>query len=241
MSLGHQLGKHVAEEPRAAVSAGAGVEGAQSRNVAVDEQVTAENVSWVRSLTADGAEFDEAVTALYRLLVKIAYTEAKRKGARLHLAGPELDDVAHQAAADATLTICRKVESFRGDCRFTTWAYRFVAFDVSSKVSRHFWQRAAISIDDNERTLLASNLAEAPEMQAETKDLVEAIQRSFWEDLSERQQRAFETVVVRGVPIRQVAEELDSNPNAIYKTLFDARRKLRESLAAAGYLTDSCA
>ena len=130
MSLGHQKGSHDGKDP------GAG--DARSRNVAVDEQVAAENVSWVRRLTADGAEFDEAVTTLYRLLVKIAYTEARRRGARLHLAGPELDDIAHQAAADATLTICRKVESFRGDCRFTTWAYRFVALDVSSKVSRHF-------------------------------------------------------------------------------------------------------
>jgi RNA polymerase sigma factor (sigma-70 family) len=202
----------------------------------VDEQVTAENRSWVRRLTADGAEFDEAVTALYRLLVKIGYSEAKRKGARLHLAGPELDDVAHQAAADATLTICRKVETFRGDCRFTTWAYRFVVFDVSSKVSRHVWQRPTISIDDNEWTGLAANLGEAPETQAENRDLVEAIQRAFREDLSERQQRAFEAVVVRGVPVREVAEELTSNPNAIYKTLSDARRKLRRSLASAGYL-----
>jgi RNA polymerase sigma factor (sigma-70 family) len=207
----------------------------------VDEPVAAENRSWVRRLTADGAEFDEAVTALYRLLVKIGYGEAKRKGARLHLAGPELDDVAHQAAADATLTICRKVETFRGDCRFMTWAYRFVAFDVSSKVSRHVWQRPTISIDDNEWTRLTCNLGDAPETQAENRDLVEAIQRAFREDLSERQQRAFEAVVVRGVPVREVAEELTSNPNAIYKTLSDARRKLRRSLASAGYLTDNCA
>jgi RNA polymerase sigma factor (sigma-70 family) len=207
----------------------------------VDERVAAENRSWVRRLTADGAEFDEAVTALYRLLVKIGYSEAKRKGARLHLAGPELDDVAHQAAADATLTICRKVETFRGDCRFTTWAYRFVVFDVSSKVSRHVWQRPTVWIDDNEWTRLASNLGEAPETQAENRDLVEAIQRAFREDLSERQQRAFEAVVVRGVPVREVADELTSNPNAIYKTLSDARRKLRRSLASAGYLTGNCA
>lgn len=236
MSTGHRLGKQLADDP---ALVGAGSEAVQVRNGMVDEQVAAENRSWVRRLTADGAEFDEAVTALYCLLVKIAYSEAKRKGARLHLAGPELDDVAHQAAADATLTICRKVETFRGDCRFTTWAYRFVAFDVSSKVSRHIWQRPTISIDDNEWTLLASNPGEAPETHAETRDLVEAIQRAFWEDLSARQQRAFEAVVVRGVPIREVAEELSSNPNAIYKTLFDARRKLRRSLASAGYLTDN--
>jgi RNA polymerase sigma-70 factor, ECF subfamily len=238
MSSGHRLGTHVADAP---APVGAASEAVQIRNGMVDEQVAAENRSWVRSLTADGPEFDRAVTALYRLLVKIAYTEAKRKGARPHLAGPELDDVAHQAAADATLKICRKVETFRGECRFTTWAYRFVAFDVSSKVSRHIWQRPTISIDDNEWTLLDANPDEAPETHAENTDLVEAIQRAIREDLSERQQRAFEAVVVRGVPICQVAEELGSNPNAIYKTLFDARRKLRKSLAAAGYLTDDCA
>ena len=236
MSTGHRFGKQLADDP---ALVGAASEAVQVRNGMVDEQVAAENRSWVRRLTADGAEFDEAVTALYCLLVKIAYSEAKWKGARLHLVGPELDDVAHQAAADATLTICRRVETFRGDCRFTTWAYRFVAFDVSSKVSRHIWQRPTVSIDDNEWTLLASNSGEAPETHAETKDLVEAIQRAFWEDLSARQQRAFEAVVVRGVPIREVAEELSSNPNAIYKTLFDARRKLRRSLASAGYLTDN--
>lgn len=236
MSSEHRSGRHVADDP-APVDVGSGA--TQIRNRVVDEEVAAENVSWVRRLTADGAEFDEAVAALYCLSVKIAYSEARREGAGLHLAGPELDDVAHQAAADATLAICRKVETFRGDCRFTTWAYRFVAFSVSSKVNRHIWQRPTISIDDNEWTLRAANLGEAPETHAENTDLVEAIRRAFWEDLSERQQRAFEAVVVRGVPIREVAEELSSSPNAIYKTLFDARRKLRRSLASAGYLTDS--
>jgi RNA polymerase sigma factor (sigma-70 family) len=216
------------------------VDAVEADDVVRDEQVAAENTSWVRGLTADGAEFDEAVTALYRLLVKFAYSEAKRKGARLHLAGPELDDVAHQAAADATLTICRKAETFRGECRFTSWAYRFVAFDVSSKVSRHVWQRPAVSIEGDNWTL-ASDIGEAPETQAVSRDLVETIQRAFWEELSERQQHAFEAVVVRGVPIHEVAEELSSNPNAIYKTLFDARRKLRRSLTSAGYLTDTSA
>jgi len=207
----------------------------------VDARVAAENTQWVQDLTSEGVEYDEAVTKLYGVLVKIGYTEARRKGARLQLSGPELDDIAHQAAADATLTICRKVRTFRGDCRFTTWAYRFVAFDVSSKVNRHFWQRASLSIEDDEWALLATDLADAPETRAESRDLIEAVKRVFRDDLTDRQQRAFEAIAVRGIPIRQVAEDLGSNPNAIYKTMFDARQKLRQALTAAGYLGDTCA
>lgn len=207
----------------------------------VDDHVAAENAQWVHDLTSEGVEYDEAVTKLYRVLVKIGYTEARRKGARLQLTGPELDDIAHQAAADATLTICRRVRTFRGDCRFTTWAYRFVAFDVSSKVNRHFWQRANLSIEDHEWAVLATDLADAPETRAESRDLIEAVKRVFRDDLTDRQQRAFEAIAVRGVPIRQVAEDLGSNPNAIYKTMFDARQKLRQALTTAGYLGNNCA
>ncbi|WBQ08395.1 RNA polymerase sigma factor [Kribbella sp. CA-293567] len=207
----------------------------------VDEQVAEDNAMWVRGLTAGGAEYEETVARLYRVLVKIAYSDAKRKGSRLHLSGPELDDIAHQAAADATVTICRKVTTFRGDCRFTTWAYRFVTFDVSSKVNRHFWQRGAVSIDENDWALLASDLAEAPEARAESRDLIEAVKRVIRDDLTDRQQRTFDAVAVRGLPIREVAEDLGSNPNAVYKTMFDARRKLRQALIEAGYLDDHCA
>jgi len=207
----------------------------------VDPLVAAENAQWVHGLTTEGAEYDAAVTKLYRILVKIGYTEAKRKGASLHLSGPELDDIAHQAAADATLTICRKVRTFRGDCKFTTWAYRFVSFDVSSKVNRHVWRRSAPSIGDNDWALLPSSLADAPETQVESRDLIAAIRRVFREVLTARQQQAFEAIAVRGIPIQQVADDLGSNPNAIYKTMFDARRKLRQALVTAGYLSNNCA
>jgi RNA polymerase sigma-70 factor (ECF subfamily) len=37
------------------------------------------------------------------------------------------------------------------------------------------------------------------------------------------------------VPIDVLSFQLESNRNAVYKNLFDARRKLRACLAAAGY------
>ena len=95
--------------------------------------IAAENALWVSALTAGTAERDAGVERLYPILVKFGFAEARRRGAGLQLESPELDDIAHQVAADATMTICRKVDTFRGDSRFTTWAYRLVARDVSAK------------------------------------------------------------------------------------------------------------
>jgi len=206
-------------------------------NTRVGADVAAENAEWVRGLAPTSVDYEHTVTKLHGILLKMAYAGARRKGARIQLAGPELDDIAHQAAADATLTICRKVVDFRGDCRFTTWAYKFVSYDVSSKVNRHYWQRAHVSIDDNDWTSWSADDTNTPERLAENTDLVGAIQRIIREDLTDRQKRTFEAITFLGLPISQVALEMNSNPNAIYKTMFDARKKLRDGLTAAGYLT----
>lgn len=198
--------------------------------------MTEENASWVEALTADGAEREAGVAKLYGVLVKFAYTEARRSRGRLHLDGPELDDLAHQAAGDATMTICRKVGTFRGECRFTSWAYRFVAFDVSTKIRRHFWQRLPVHFDEDDWGLLPASVAQAPEEQAEGHDLLRAVERTCAERLTDRQRTVFEAVAVRGTPMSQLAGQLGSTPNALYKTMFDARRKLRSALVETGHL-----
>ena len=97
--------------------------------------VLAENEAWVAGLGSTAASDHEATVArLYALLTKMAFAEVRRKGTSLSLAGPEMDDVARQAAADATLTICRKVDTFRGDCRFTTVSYTHLTLPTSDLV-----------------------------------------------------------------------------------------------------------
>lgn len=202
----------------------------------ISADVALENARWVAGLSPGSPNHPDTVDELYNILLRMAYSEAGRRGARIQLAGPELDDVAHQAAADAALSICRKVSTFRGECRFTTWAFRFVAFDVSSKVNRHHWQRASLSIDDNEWALRRPDQGNAPEDSAVVADLLAAVRRIVREELTERQRKAFEGIALLGLSVSQVAQDLDSNPNAVYKTMFDARRKVRSSLVSGGYL-----
>jgi RNA polymerase sigma-70 factor, ECF subfamily len=94
------------------------------------------------------------VPAVYRavpgeqaLLLRVARAEVRRRGGQLRISGPELDDLAHQAAADAVVAIIAKIGEFRGESRFTTWAYKFVIFEVSGKIGRHFWRQPQVPMD----------------------------------------------------------------------------------------------
>ena len=204
----------------------------------IGAEIAAENAAWVDGLSSTGPDYEPTVARLYRILVKFGYAEARRRAARLRLTGPELEDIAHQAAADATLTICRKVTTFRGECRFTTWAYRFVTFDVTAKIKRHFWQRLPAHVDDEDWTRLPASPCHGPADQVENRDLRRAVENACNHVLTDKQRRVFEAVAVYGTPTSEVASDLGATPNAIYKTMFDARRKLRAALSAAGYLAD---
>ena len=93
---------------------------------------------WLKNLT--GSERDAAVGRLHELLVWAARREVHRRSTGLRVTGPELDDLAFQAAADALVSVLAKLHQFRGESRFTTWAYKFVMFEVSTKLARHFWR-----------------------------------------------------------------------------------------------------
>jgi RNA polymerase sigma-70 factor, ECF subfamily len=204
----------------------------------VSADVVLENCAWVRDLSSAGDRRELASRRLYEILLRAARAEAGRRATRLRLAGPELDDLAHQAAADALLAICGKIETFRGDCKFTTWAYKFVIFDVAAKVNRHFWQRSGVAFDEEDWDRLPARLGIGPEAYAESRDLLTAVRRAVDESLTAKQRAVFVALVLNGMPTTVLADQLGATHNAIYKTMFDARRKLRAALVDAGYLPE---
>ena len=195
-----------------------------------------ESADWLRTLGASGSVHDAAVERLHRLLVRIARAELRRRRRRLDVSGPELDDLAHQAAADALVAIMQKLGQFRGESRFTTWAFRFVVLEVSSKLGRHFWRRRSVDFDDEDWDRLPGSFGFEPEQRAEWQELFGAMRRAVDDELTPHQRRIFVAIVLQEVPLDALVVELRSNRNAIYKSLFDARRKLRRSLEANGYV-----
>lgn len=194
-----------------------------------------EDAAWLDGLAGAGTVRDQTVTRLHELLLRVARSEARRRNAKLRLDGVELDDLAHQAAADALVAILAKLGQFRGESRFTTWAYRFVILEVSSKIGRHFWQRAPLPLDAEDWDRLPDRFGMDPADAAEWGGLVVALRQAIDEQLTERQRRVFVAIVLIGTPMDALVIELSTNRNAIYKTMFDARRKLRAALGANGY------
>ena len=133
------------------------------------------------------------------------------------------------------MAIKAKVADFRGESRFTTWAYRFVMFEVSTKIGRHFWRHHVIDLDDAGWERLPDVRSAAPHRAAEERELFTVLRRAIENDLTDLQRRVFVAIALNEVPMDAFARELGSNRNAVYKTLFDARRKLRAILADAGH------
>ena len=199
-------------------------------------QLDPESAGWLGALAGAGPQREAALTRLHEMLVRIARAECRRRGPRLRITGPELEDLAYQAAADAVMAITRKLGQFRGESRFTTWAYKFVIFEVSDKIGRHFWQNPPVPLDAEDWDKLPDRFGFEPAHQAEWRDLLAALRRAVDTELSPRQRQVFVAIVVNAVPLDALAIELSSNRNAIYKMMFDARRKLRAALAANGYM-----
>ena len=191
--------------------------------------------SWVECLQSSGPRFDACAPRLHALLLRVARHEVFRRAGSLRLRGPELDDLAQQAADDSLMAIKAKVADFRGESLFTTWAYRFVMLEVSMKVGRHFWRNRPASMDQDSWERLPDPLSVQPHERLEQQEMLAELRRAIIEDLTTHQRRVFVAVALNEVPMDAFARELGSNRNAVYKTLFDARRKLRASLAAAGY------
>jgi RNA polymerase sigma-70 factor, ECF subfamily len=204
-------------------------------------RLDSESAEWLRALADTGRRQEEALARLYALLVRIARGEVQRRGPQLRITGPELEDLARQAAADAMLAITANVGQFRGESRFTTWAYKFVILEVSSKVERHFWRRRAVVLDADGWDRLPDRFGFDPAEQAEWRDLLAALQRAVDTELTPRQRQVFVAIVLNHVPLDALVIELGSTRNAIYKMMFDARRKLWAALAANGYVSQDTA
>jgi len=197
------------------------------------------SAEWISALRGTGAAREAGLARLHGLLVRVAVRELRRREAGAWISGRELDDLAHQAADDAMLAILGKLGSFRGESRFTTWAYRFVLLEVSGKLGRHYWrQHPAQHLEAGDWDRLSDRLGVGPGDLAEHADLVKAVRQAVDETLTGHQRRLFVAVVLNEVPLDALVAQLGTNRNAIYKAVFDARRKIRVFLVANGYLED---
>ncbi|MBD0289971.1 MAG: sigma-70 family RNA polymerase sigma factor [Thermoleophilia bacterium] len=207
--------------------------------VASTPALDAESRAWLRDLRAEGAAQRAAVGRLHALLFRAARFEvARRRSALPHLRGNELEDIAMEAADDALMAVLRRLDDFRGTSRFTTWAYKFALLEAAVKLRKRAWQGREVPLEPETWTLFSSSTP-GPADAAEQGELLRTLRAAIDELLTPHQRRVLVALALNGVPIDVLADRLGTSRGALYKTLHDARRKLRAYLDARGLPLDT--
>jgi RNA polymerase sigma-70 factor, ECF subfamily len=192
--------------------------------------IDAESREWLRSLRSKGADRDHAIGRLHALLLRAARFEVARRRPTLpHLRGDELDDIATEAANDALVSVLDRLDDFRGASRFTTWVYKFALLEAAVKLRKRAWQGREIPLEPETWSLFSSAGLE-PDDEVEQSELLSSLRTAIQDVLSPQQREVLLALAVNGVPIDVLADRMNKTRGALYKTLHDARRKLREHL-----------
>jgi RNA polymerase sigma-70 factor (ECF subfamily) len=202
----------------------------------VDPVMDQESRAWLAALAGHGPDREAALDRLHALLLRAARFELGRRQAQLAgLSGGERNDLAIQAADDAMMAVLAKLDDFRGLSRFTTWAYKFALLEAASKARRAAWRDRELPRPPEDWLALADP-GGRPEAAAEHAELLAALRVAVAEQLTPQQREVLLTVVAGRVPLDVLAERRGTTRGALYKTIHDARRKLRAHLVQAGLL-----
>lgn len=203
------------------------------------------NDAWLADLRGETENQPDAIEDLRKRLHRSIYYYLSQDRSDLRdLAAKELQAMAGDMAQDAVLRVIDNLDSFRGESRFTTWANKIAIRLAISTLRRARYKN--FSLDDltangdflSAQTNLVTDAPPGPERAAERDDVMEKIEAAFREALTERQYQALVAVALQGVPMDVVAEQMETNRNALYKLIHDARRKLKAHLERQGLSTD---
>jgi RNA polymerase sigma-70 factor (ECF subfamily) len=201
------------------------------------------NDEWLADLTATGPRQEQAVSDLRDYLLRAVLVYLTRH--RSDVSGMDYDELRQLAedwAQAGTLQVLDKLSSFRGDSKFTTWAYRVVINLVAGELRRKRWESVSLEAlteaEQPDLKLREDTAQPSPETELTREEAWSAIQDVIAVSLTERQRTVLTQVVLDGVPVEDVAESLGTNRNNIYKIVHDARRKLRRELEQRHWTAD---
>src|SRR5687767_15141040 len=192
---------------------------------------TRTNEKWLEDLQANGAAQEAAITDLRNLLLRtVLFFFSRNRGDFESLAREEILQRAEDCAQDALIAVMNHLSDFRGDSKFTTWAYKFAINIALTTARRERWKGVSLdelsfSEDSNlfEGMMQDKSSGPAPDQSAMQGEVGEIIREIIKHDLTEKQRQVLIMMVFNEVPMDEVVRHLGTNRNAIYKMLHDAR------------------
>jgi RNA polymerase sigma-70 factor, ECF subfamily len=197
------------------------------------------NEEWLRALRADGIEREEALKDLReRLLLGMRAYLAEDRGYRTALALENAREIVEDCAQEALLIIRQKINAFRGESRFTTWATTIAIRLLLGELRRRKWKQ--VSIESSEigydfpgRPVEALQ-SDNPEIALQQNEVWSLLKRIVEKDLTSRQRFVLIASAFQGMPLDLIADRLGTNRDNVYKILHDARKKLKRCLIKRG-------
>ena len=184
---------------------------------------------WIRALRSTGRDREEAAARLHALLLRAARFELRRRRAALDGRLDSLEDLATQSADNALTAILAKLDQYRYESRFTTLAYKFAILEAAVAARRRAWQDRELPVDPQDWTTLPAQRSD-PVTDLESRERLQAVIDAVREELSPHQREVLAALVLAQIPVDVLAERLNTTRGALYKTLHDARRRLRTAI-----------
>ena len=195
-----------------------------------------DNQTWIKDLQASGQVRETALADLHAILLRVLPNALTRW---LSADDPALASLVEDVAQETLLRVLDKLDTFEGRSKFTTWVYKIAVRIALSELRRERWKEVSLdemtdeSSPDNEPSFVSTN-GPGPESISEQRDIFQHIQRILKEELTDKQRQAMNAIGVQGMPLEEVARRMDTNRNALYKLMHDARLRLKKRLKKEG-------
>ena len=186
------------------------------------------NEEWMEALREPIS--DEALSDLRVVLLRGLRASLSRR------INTDLDALTEDFAQEALLKILKSLETFRGESRFTTWAQKIAIHVAFTELRRRRWKDVSLQDiietpeGDEYTPAILTDPAASPEMEATQNNMLEVVRDLIDTELTEKQRTAIIAILQGGMPLDEVARKMDTNRNALYKLIHDARRRLQERL-----------
>lgn len=198
------------------------------------------NAEWLSDLVNKEKQA-EALADLERYLLRVVALYVERHHEDLTFLDTSTSEhLAEDFAQEAIVQILANLDTFRGESKFTTWAYRFVINIAATELRLAHWRTIPLEsvIGEGEESLLtflSDQGTPDPETVVARNQIIAVIREIIDKELSERQRIALISVHFNTVPMAEVARQLETTPNNVYKLVHEARKKIKSGLRQRYY------
>lgn len=195
------------------------------------------NEQWLSDLKADETIRDAAIQDLLIWLERRLLFYFRERSDLARQNSEELRQMAADFAQDSVLIILKKLEQFEGRSKFTTWAAKIAVHQALGEMRRARWRDVSLdelTMDGDFEPRFLAGKQRSPESEAIQKQIVASVMDVMKNELSDKQRYALYSRLILNMPANILAEEMNTNPNALYKLIHDARKRLKTRLLERG-------